>query len=385
MTRTSWRSERGVTLIEMLIALVVFLIVLAGTMSAIGAQTRGFNKGLEEMGILQNLRYGVQQMDLEIRMAGANTADLQPQLVYAGVNAISFNSDLISNTVGDISAVYIDPDAPVGHVTAMTTAMAGAISGSSPSFTYPSANFAFSPAETTTFWFQLDATTARVDDYLLLRRVNNQAAETLVRSILAPTGGLPFFSYRYLSSPVGGPETLVAVPAGWLPMSHSAAQHGSALDINTAARIDSVRAVSVQYRVTNGRTGTAERIRTISSTIPTPNVGLRKLKSCGDVPIFTSAVVGTWNALTSSIDVTWSASVDEATGEQDILRYGIWRRAGAVVAWGDPIASIPSGAPPYSYPDANVVPGETYQYAIAAQDCTPALSPLRLSNSVVVP
>lgn len=379
------RSERGVTLIEMLIALVIFLIVLASTMSAIGSQNRGFNKGLEEMGILQNLRYGVQQMEMEIRMAGANTPAAQPGIVYAGVNAVSFNSDLISNTPGDISAVYVDPDAPTGHVTAMTTATAVAIPGSSPAWTYPAANYALSPAETTTFWFTPDAATTRTDDFVLMRQVNDQPAETLVRAILAPTGGAPFFSYRYLNVPAAGATTLAAVPAGWLPLRHSAVQHGIAADTGVAARIDSLRAVEVQYRVTNMKTGTAERIRTISAVIPTPNIGVRKLQSCGDLPIFLSGVVATWNAGTNNIDVTWNASVDEATGERDIIRYVIWRRSGAVVSWGDPLASIAPGSASYSFPDPDVVTGTTYQYAIAAQDCTPALSTQRTSNSVTVP
>lgn len=379
------RSERGITLIEMLIALVIFLIVLVSTMSAIGAQNRGFNKGLEEMGILQNLRYGVQQMEMEIRMAGANTPAAQPGIVYAGVNAVSFNSDLISNTPGDISAVYVDPDAPAGHVTAMTTAMAAAIPGSSPAWTYPSANFALSPAETTTFWFTPDAATARVDDFVLMRQVNNQVAEPLVRAILAPTGGAPFFSYRYLNVPVSGATTLAAVPAGWLPLRHTAAQHGIASDTGTAARIDSLRAVEVQYRVTNMKTGTAERIRTISAVIPTPNIGLRKLQSCGDTPIFLSAVVATVRADTTAVDVTWSASVDEATGETDIIRYVIWRRAGAVVTWGDPLASIAPGSVTYSFADPDILVGETYQYAVAAQDCSPTLSLQRTSNAVTIP
>ena len=365
------RSERGITLIEMLIAMVIFLIVLAGAMSAIGAQNRGFNKGLEEMGILQNLRYGVQQMEQEIRMAGANTPAGQPELVYAGVNAFSFNSDLISNVVGDISAVYIDPDAPAGHVTAMTTAMAAAVPGSSPAWTYPSANFLLSPSETTTFWFTPDAATTRTDDFVLMRQVNDRVPEPLVRAILAPAGGAPFFSYRYLNVPAAGATTVAAVPAGWLPLRHTAAQHGIPADVGTAARIDSLRAVQVQYQVTNMQTGAAERIRAISAVIPMPNIGLRKLQSCGDVPIFLTGVLAVWNVATDNVDVTWNASVDEAAGEQDIIRYVIWRRAGAVVSWGDPIASIAPGSATYSFPDPDVVTGETYQYA----DRGPGLHP----------
>lgn len=378
------RSERGVTLIEMLIALVIFLIVLAGAMSAIGAQSRGFNKGIEEMGILQNLRYGVQQMEMEIRMAGSNTADRQPQLIYAGDNAFAFNADLISNVVGDISAVYIDPDAPAGHVSAMTTAMAGAIPGSSPAFTHPLANFATSPAETIVLWFTANTETTRADDFVLMRRVNDRPAETLVRNILAPAGGLPFFSYRYLSVPGAGNPTLAAVPAGWLPLRHTSALHGTITDVGVAARIDSLRAVEVRYRVTNGSTGTLERIREISTVIPLPNVGMKKVQACGDPPLFGQAVVAVWVDSTATVDVRWNPSVDDLGGEEDLLRYVIWRRPGAGL-WGDPVASVASGTPPYLLTDAGVASGTSVQYAVAAQDCTPTLSPQSFSNTVAVP
>lgn len=380
-------SERGMTLVEMLLAMAVFLIVIGGAMAAIGTQSRGFNKGTEEMAILQNLRYGVQQMGLEFGTAGANLPDRQPPLVYASNQAFSFNADVVSNLVGDISAVYVDPSAPSGQVSALPLSQAMVIPGSAPVFTYPLADFTPSPAETITFWFAPNGETARTDDFVLLRQVNNQAPEVLVRNVLAPNGNLPFFQYQYLNAPSGSTPTLELVPAGWLPLRHTAPTHGQIPDTGMVARIDEVRTVVVNYRVTNGRIGPEERTRSISTILPLPNVGVKKLQTCGDDPIFGQAVTA---ALTTSggvpqIEVTWSASVDENSGEKDVIRYVLWRRTGGVASWGDPISSTPSGSPPYLFVDPDVVSGETYQYAVAAQDCTPALSTRSTSAPVTVP
>lgn len=381
------RGTRGVTLVEMLVALTVFLIVLGGAMSAIGAQSRGFNKGAEEMALLQNLRYGVQQMTLEFRTAGANVPDRQPQVVYASGDVFTFNGDFASNVAGDISAVYVDPSAPVGQVSVLPMAQAGVIPGSSPAFTYPLADYLGSAAETITFRFEPDASTSRTDDFLLTRQVNAQPPELLVRNILRPVGNGPFFTYTYLNDAGPSNQTLLPVPAGWLPLRHSAPQHGLVPDTGAVARIDLLRAVGVSYRVTNGRSGAQERIRAIQTAIPLPNVGIKKLQTCGDPPIFGQAVTATALLVggVPRVEVAWNASVDEASGETDVIRYVIWRRAGAILTWGDPISSIPSGAAPYLFSDADVVAGETYQYAVAAQDCTPALSSQSASAPVVAP
>lgn len=387
MRRPLVRDEHGMTLVEMLIAMTVFLIVLAGAMSAIGAQSRGFNKGTEEMGLLQNLRYGVQMMDQEIRLAGANTPDGQAPVLYASIEVFSFNADVVSNLVGDISAVYIDPSAPAGQVSALPPAQAMVIPGSSPAFTWPLADFGASPAETITYRFAPNAETPRNDDFVLLRQVNNQPAEVLVRNVLQPAGGGPFFSYRALNTPSSGVATLVPVPAGWLPLRHTAPIHGQLPDTGAVARIDELRVVEVNYRVTNGRTGPDERTRAIRTSIPLLNAGIKKLVSCGDTPIFGQTVTATAVDVggVPRVDVAWAGATDEIAGEMDVIRYVIWRRGLGVADWGDPLASLPSGSAPYLFIDADVAAGQQYQYAVAAQDCTPSLSPRATSNLVTIP
>lgn len=379
------RNRSGFTLVELLIAITVFLIVLAAAMQGLSYQSRGFSRGADEMGILQNLRYGAEQLDQDLRMAGANAPDRQPSVVYAGPNSFSYNADITSNIVGDISAVYVDPDANPGEVSAFPLASATAIPASAPAFVYPLVDFAPSGAETVIYWFSADPETTRADDFVLNRRVNTRADEVLMRGVLAPTSG-NFFKYYYLNAPVGVAATVDSLPTAWGPLAHTAPNHGVLPDTGIIARIDLLRAVEVKFRITNNRPGTAERIRSISATIPLPNVGVKKLQSCGDNPIFTSAVTATVVVgPPPSVVVTWNASVDEAGGEQDIIRYVLWRRVFGVASWGDPYSSIPSGAPPYSFTDAEPVPLTTYEYAVSAQDCTPLLSTKRVSGPAVIP
>jgi prepilin-type N-terminal cleavage/methylation domain-containing protein len=380
---------RGLTLVEVLIATAMFLIVLAGALAALGGQTRGFNRGADEMRILQNLRYGVDQLEQELRIAGANVPDDQPPLIYAGPTAFSFNADLVSNLKDDISAVYIDVTAPSGWVSALRLADAITIPGSNPGFTYPGADFETSPAETISFWFTPDAETGRGDDFVLMRQVNNRNPEPLVRNILAPADGGAFFRYRYLNTPQAGNPTLEPVPAAWLPLRHIAPRHGVLPDTGVNARIDLLRTVEVRYRVTNGLTGPDQRIRPITTIIALPNVGVKKLKSCGSAPLFGQPVTANLQTATGGvrwIEVSWPASVDDLAGEEDVIRYVIWRRSGGAGPWGDPRASIPAGqGATYVYPDRDIVSGASYQYAVAAQDCTPTLSVRSFSTTVPVP
>ena len=82
--------------------------------------------------------------------------------------------------------------------------------------------------------------------------------------------------------------------------------------------------------------------------------------------------------------VSWSAAFDETSGEEDVVRYAIFRRELPAVEWGEPYFSIPAGQPSYIYTDSDVAVGSTYEYAIAAQDCTPAMSGMRTSSPLPI-
>jgi prepilin-type N-terminal cleavage/methylation domain-containing protein len=381
-------DRRGMTLIELLIALIVFSAVMAGALGFIRGETRGLMRGTDRMNALQNLQYAADLLQDEIRVAGAGALDQQPFIVYAGPNAFAFNADYTSNVQGDVSAVYIDPDAPTGSVTALTPGSRITIPGTAfgyPDTSYLAAGGQNSPAETIILYFTPDSTTPRSDDYLLMRQVNNQPPELVARNLLRT--GAAFFSYYRISAPPGASASIDSVPSSQLPWTHSVAIHLSPKDTGAAAQIDSIRAVLVTMTATNGQTGTAERRRSLTRLIRMPNAGLAQRNTCGDQPLLGTALTAALTTVNGApaVALTWNQATDEAGGERDVIRYVLWRKHPTDPDWGDPYLSIPAGNPTYAYQDAAVVSGEQYQYALAAQDCTPSLSTLATSGTVVVP
>ena len=386
------KRRAGFTLVEMLIAMVVFTAVLGGALSFLRAQAGGFRKGDEEMSTLLNLSYGADHLHAQLRTTGARTLDRQPPIVYASANSFSFNADYVSNDLTDISAVYVDPDAPAAETVALRLADQIPIPGSSPAFIYPSQDYLDeaghnSLAETITLFFRPDVETPRGDDFVLLRQVNGQPAERLVRNVLPDSTNLPFFRYYKLRMPGAGLAPVSAlVTAAELPMRHTVPAHGSTADAGSP--IDSLRAVLVSYIITNGLSGERERQQRISVTIPLPNMGLRELKICGAAPVLGQALTAVYENVTGvhRVRLNWNRGFDEDQGEKDVVRYVLWRRDVTDPDWSDPLTSIPAvGLAAYSYTDQDLVPGTSYEYRLSAQDCTPRLSPSAVSNTVAIP
>ncbi|HEY6223700.1 MAG TPA: prepilin-type N-terminal cleavage/methylation domain-containing protein [Gemmatimonadales bacterium] len=380
-------SEQGLTLIEMLIALTVFSVVLAGALAFLRAQGRSFALGSQRSAMLQNSRFAFDELEKDLRTAGAGAPDIQPAMVYAGPSVVAFNANYATRTPGDVFAVYYDPDVPIGaadaarrgdRFTIPTTAVAY------PDTDYLQGGLINSPAETITFFFAPDSTTSRTDDYILYRQVNDQAPEVVSRN-LTQTGATPFLQY-YSQVMVAGTPAIQQVANGLLPLQHSVPIHLAISDTGAAARIDSVRAVLVSFSVTNGLSGSSERRRPLSRYIRLPNVGLTTKQTCGDPPILGTGLTAAWNAATTGVDLTWNAAVDELSGERDVVRYVIWRKSVSDSGWGDPFLSFPpAGTPTYIYTDRDVTSGSKYIYGLAAQDCTPANSNLVASAEVDIP
>ncbi|MGH7500062.1 MAG: prepilin-type N-terminal cleavage/methylation domain-containing protein [Gemmatimonadales bacterium] len=383
------RKNQGFTLVELLVAMVVFVVVLGGAMSFLIAQSRTFRRGSDDMAVLQNMTFGADNLDGQIRTAGANTVDAQPPVVYASANSFSFNADYVANDAADISAVYFDPDASPAEVEALKQANQINIPGSSPNFAYPSTDYntsagTTSPAELITLYFTPDLETARTDDFTLMRQVNNNPPETLVRQVLPDSTNLPFFRYYILRPPGANLSPLLRlVPAGELPTAHAVTTHGAAAD--AATKIDSLRAVLVSYVITNGATGTLERKQRISLNIPLPNMGMKQLKICGSDPILGTGLVAALVPLTGKINLTWLPAFDETSGEKDVVRYTLWRRKTTDPTWTDPLTSIAAGQANYTYTDPQTPTTGTWEYRLAAQDCSPKLSAPVLSNQIVIP
>jgi prepilin-type N-terminal cleavage/methylation domain-containing protein len=388
------KRTAGFTLVELMVAMVVFTLVMGGALSFLRAQSRGFRRGDQEMATMLNLSYGADHLHAQLRTAGANVAFRQPLVVYASANAFAFNADYASNDLADISAVYVDPDASAAETVALEVADQITIPTSAPAVLYPLQNYTAgaginSPAETITLFFQADAETPRADDFVLLRQVNGQPPEPLVRNVLRDGANQPFFRYLKLRTPAGVAATMVPVAAADLPYSHPIAGHGSTADVGApTASIDSLRAVQVGFLVTNGQVGALERTQRIGLTIPLPNMGLRDLKICGGTPVLGQPLVAAFAVVAGvkQVTLTWNRAFDENLGEKDVVRYVLWRRDVTDPDWADPLASVAAtGAANYTHVDADLVAGTTYEYRLSAQDCTPRLSAVATSNQVIVP
>lgn len=388
----------GLTLIEMLVTLVMFTIVIGAAFGFVNSQAAGFRRMSDQAGLVQDLRFGRDLLRQEIRTAGTNVTDEQPLLVYASDSVFAFNADLTTNVEDSVrltAAVYVDRSAPDAAVSALTVANAGPIPGASPTFTYPLADysqnsgvFVNSDAETTTYWFAPDSDATRPGTWVLYRQVNRQPSEIVLRGVMR-NNGLPFFRYWYDPSLYGAAgAALDTVPRGWLPLAKDAPRRGAIPDTGTSpsTRIDQVRAVEVNYAVT-ARGNTTPRTKLVSYMVPMPNTAHPRLRrACGRVPIFGGAVVATWKSVAPvGIELTWPAAVDQTSGELDAVRYVIWRREVGAATWGDPRMTIGVSAAPYTWRDVSVISATRYEYAIAVQDCTPNVSSLSISNSVLVP
>ena len=393
------RDRRGMTLIEMLVALVIFSIILGGSLGMLSSQSKMLDKSAIDMGMLQNLSFGGDLLSQEFRLSGSNVPFKQPMVLYAGPNTFIFNADYASNT-DSLFAVFYNPGMPSGQVTALLPAQRFALPGTSPAFMYPDSTYLAagsftltSPAETIIWMFQLDTSSTDPNDYFLLRQVNNAAPEVVIRNVIR-TPGRNFFRYYYKRIPASGATSasLDTVPSAWMPVRHTWAIHGAAADTGVSSRADSLGAVEVAFTVTNGQTGTAQRTRAITFMASLPNIGTKKITTCGSAPVLGTVPVATWvvdSAVApwdSTIMVSWNRALDETGGETDVQSYVIWRRDQGSTTWPEPIATVAAGSPTPQWEDETVIAGAPgYQYMLAAQDCTPMLSGTATVNAPLTP
>lgn len=375
----------GVSLVELMIALALFSILLATTLSFYRQQGKAFTEGNNRMTVMQNLRYGVNTLEQQLRTAGVGVPTEQPVLVHADVDALAFNADYATNVENDFFATYYDSRLPNEAVSALTPSRQITVPGSS--FTYPDSAYyvgsANSPAETIMFFFEADTATTRQDDYVLYRQVNDGDPETVARRLLKTDSA--FFRYYVLVSAESG-SPIAEVSSTDLPTFHHEPVHGAPGDTGSFALTDSIRAVRVTYGATNGLSGSNESVREITRLIRLPNAGLATQPNCGNKPILGSSLSATGETPTETVAghilLQWARATDEVSGEQDVLRYVIWRKTPEAAGWGDPVASISPGASSYSYRDFTAAEASTYLYALAAQDCTPQYSPMAVSEEV---
>jgi prepilin-type N-terminal cleavage/methylation domain-containing protein len=384
MKRLSRLGSAGMTMIELMVAVTILGLIATVAVDVVRQQGLAFSLGSGRADALQNYRFAISTLETGLRTAGVGTASRQPALIYADSATVAFNADYVTRDTANPFAVYVNPTASDGEVLALTTGSRVTIPQTT--FTYPDSTYrdggVVSPAETIVFYFARDTSTARTDDYLLYRKVNALAPEVVSRSLYR-IPGVPFFSYSEI-----GTDTLATqiftVPASALPLRHSIPLHGAAADSGTAGRIDRIRSVRVSFGSGNGAIPAREQVREVRRLIWMPNLGRTVVHTCGSAPIFSSSVTVAQTPGKSELVVSWSPSLDDGRGESDVVRYAIFRRQAPAVDWGEPYFSIPAGKASYTFADQVVAAGESYTYAIAAQDCTPAMSTISVSGGITV-
>jgi len=353
MMRAAPRPAAGFTLVELLVALVVFSAVMAGTLGFLRSQGRAMSLGSDRMNAVQNLQFALSTMQQRLRAAGGNVPDAQPAIIYAGRNVVAFNADYATNLPNDPFAVYYDPDVPAGAVTALTKAQR--ITLPLTTAAYPDTSYLTgginSPAETIIFFVAPDSSTARADDYALFEQVNGGPPALVSRNIVGSPTSVYFEYYRLTR--VAGALTLDSLPAAKLPLTHSVPIHFALADTGAAAVIDSIRGIRVTFTVTNGQSGAAERRYTLVRFMELPNVGMETRRTCGDAPILGTTLTATSITQldgTPAVRLAWNAATDEYGGEKDVVQYVIWRKRITDVTWGTPYLSLPAGSPSTACP-----------------------------------
>jgi prepilin-type N-terminal cleavage/methylation domain-containing protein len=379
------RDRDGFTLLELVIAIMLIGITLGLTVPFFRTQVQAFGNTSGRDDAAQNARYGVSMIDRELRVAGIGVVDAQPMVLQAASNAITFNVDLVSRLQSDAAAAYFDPDEDPGAVVSLprTSRITLPLSG----FQYPDSNYwqalgEPSAAETVSFWVAPDPDPLAKGTNILYRRVNNLAPTVVAKSITILPGE-PVF--RYFKADTLG--QLVEIPQSSLPIYHSAPIHNSKADTLTSALTDSIRVVRVRLTGVYVDRAGKKLNRPIETGIRIMNAGLLHFATCGDPPLFTSAITAVPNNSVSSpkVLVGWSSSVDQAAGEKDVEQYSIYRRKDTDLAFTEPLASIPSGSSTYSFTDTQVASGDRWVYGVAARDCGGQSSAVMTSPLVVVP
>ena len=379
------RHRAGFTLIEVMVSMTLMLVVLGVATNSFRKQSGLIAAQSGRLEAQQTAQFTLSELDRELRLAGVGVADMQPVVVQADTMAVTFNADLVSTVPEDPSAVYIDPDANPAQTTVWRSTDKATLPRAT--FTYPDSTHmrsagAPSGAETISYWLSRDSTSSVTNEYVLFRRVNNNAARVVAKGIIRnPTDTI----FQYFKGDSAG--NLSAIPAASLPLFHNASTHGVKADSGRFAWVDSIRTIRIRVTVVfHDRTGPV--YRRLDHTIRLMNAGLVRRSTCGEPPMGTTPTVAA--ALDTAgfpfVSVTFPPSADEGGGERDVERYALYRRLnGESASAAEPFASIPAGNASYSFTDSDVSTGQEWVYGVASQDCTPNISSVAYSASVTIP
>jgi type II secretory pathway pseudopilin PulG len=371
------RSRAGFTLIEMMMAILLTMLVFAITIPFFRQQTMAVDNSAGRLDALQNARYAQSAIDRELRLAGGITG--QPIIVQAAPFAITFNVDLVSRQAGDPNSTYYNPTADSLSTESWEPARAKTLptaAVSYPTKIYNDASGIQSPAETISYFLYVDGTSGRSDLYVLYRRVNDRDSTVIARNIWIPVDTAYFFKYSRTDA-VGN---ITAIPQASLPIYWNTAN-----DPADSIRVVTMRVAGLYRDVRKAKDVT----RTVYYNTRLLNAGMLKQQLCGDpplpalLPVATKVVDSTGH--TTSVHLTWNASLEEAGGEKDVALYLLMRRPLAGVDWEILGNVVAQALVSYSFDDFNPVSASSWVYGVVAQDCTPSNSTVAQTATVINP
>lgn len=379
-------TQRGFTLLEMMISITLMMLLFAIIFPFFKSQVNAMNDQANLFESHQNVRFGSSLIERELRVAGAGVPSSQPMIVQADPYAITFNVDLTASSAsgaGHFGAVYLDEDISESATISLDKALAIVLPRSAQ--VYPDTNYygnggVRSYAETISFWIGADTSVSnRESSYALYRRVNDLPPEIIARGLVIDNTDPPTFRYMTLDAN----DNPLEIDRSRLPLFHVPV-HGSAQDIDGSATTDSIRMVKIFLRARPDGKSTAIADRYVDANIRLLNAGLLKHITCGEAPVFNSAVTSTLDSTTKEVVLQWNKADDEGGGEKDVDRYLIFRKKEGVVDFTNPYASVAAGESSYTFRDGSATSGN-WIYGVSAQDCGGQHSPVMVSPRVTVP
>ncbi|MDH5234809.1 MAG: hypothetical protein OEW77_07590 [Gemmatimonadota bacterium] len=365
------RQRPGISLVEIVVAMVLTVAVFAITLPFVRVQTRALGTTAGRLDAEQLARYAQRAIDHDLRLASAVPG--QPLLVLAAPMAIAFNANLLAADTADPGAADVKAGAPTTLTDAWRLADAAALPRTGRSYPpqdYVDASGTISRSETISYFLHSDTVAGRSDLYVLFRRVNARDSVEIVRGLLVPTDSAFFSYYR----PVGA--TLTRVAEARLPLYWD------------SVAVDSVTSVGIRAagyfrdRYTN-----AETIRTVDWKAVLPNARGRLGRTCGGAP----AAPGNLAAAKRTtqpfrVELSWDASPDDDGGPEDVRYYVVaWREQGSGDPW-QALASVPATrAATYLWSHGSPEVVGTYEYALHAVDCEGLTSAQVVSAAVALP
>jgi Tfp pilus assembly protein PilW len=350
-------SRRGLTLVEILVAMTLTLAVFAITLPFVRAQTRALGSNAGRLDADQIARYAQRRVDRDLRLAAGDPG--QPTVVYAGTMGVSFNANLLAADTSDPNAFEVEAGADSSLTEAWRVSDAATLpltARSYPTEDYVGADGVMSRVETISYFLHPDTVSGRSDIYVLYRRVNARDSTLVVRGIQVPQDSA-FFSYF-----VSDADTLLPIAASALPLYWD----------STAT--PSIRAVGIRSSGFFRNTTDAEDvIRTVRWRTLFTNT-TASVADCGAAPGDPSAVSHSTQTSTGSsnyhVRVTWNRSGDDGTGDDDVTHYIVWIRYNVNPVTWTRVATVPArDAATYRYDHYLPRLVGQVRYGVSAVDC----------------